>query len=72
MKNKRIKNIIIISLALFAIMLLSTLLVISFNYLIGFNTNINNEDVSTSIAAVAFSIALLLRYFYDKVFVSKK
>ena len=72
MKNKRIKNIILISLALFAIMLLSTLLVISFNYFIGLNTNINNEDVSTSIAAVAFSIALLLRYFYDKIFLSKK
>lgn len=72
MKNKRIKNITIISLALFAIMLLSTLLVIGFNYLVGFNTNINNEDVSTSIAAVAFAIALLLRYFYDKIFISKK
>jgi len=72
MKNKRIKNITIISLALFAIMLLSTLLVIGFNYLVGFNTIINNEDVSTSIAAVAFAIALLLRYFYDKIFISKK
>ena len=60
------KNIIIVTLALFAIMLLSTLLVIGFNFVLGFSTDINTNNVSTSISAVAFSIALILRYLYGK------
>jgi membrane protein CcdC involved in cytochrome C biogenesis len=66
MRNKKIKNIFIAALALFGIMLASTLIVISFNYLIGFSTDVNTNDVATSIAAVAFSIAIAWRYLYDK------
>ncbi|MEA3499042.1 MAG: hypothetical protein U9R16_08285 [Campylobacterota bacterium] len=66
MKNKSIKNILIVSIALFGIMLVSTLVVISFNSFIGFSTDVNNNDVATSIAAVAFTIALIWRYLYDK------
>jgi len=66
MKNKPVKNILIVSLSLLAIMLTATLLVIGFNYLVGYSTDTNNEDVATSIAAFAFAIALLLRFFFDK------
>ena len=66
MKNKRVKNIIILSLSLFGIMLISTLIVIGFNFLIGFSTDVQNDDVATSIAAVAFTIAVAMRYLYDK------
>lgn len=47
-------------------MSLSTLLTLSFNFLVGFSTNIQNDDVATSIAAVAFGIGILLKYFYEK------
>ena len=60
------KNIIIVSLALFGIMLVSTLLVIGFNSVVGFSTDINTNNVATSIAAVAFAIAVIWRYLYDK------
>lgn len=66
MQNKSLKNIIIVSSSLIAIMLVSTLIVISFNSFIGFSTDVNNEDVSTSIAAVAFVIALIWKYLFDK------
>ena len=59
------KNILLLSISLFTIMLISTLIVIVFNYYIGFSTDISNDNVSTSIAAVAFSIAVILRYLYD-------
>lgn len=60
------KNILIISLALFAIMSLATLVTLGFNSFVGFSTDIDNNEVATSIAAVAFTIALALRYFYEK------
>ena len=66
MKNTRVKNIIILSLSLFGIMLISTLIVIGFNFSIGFSTDVQNDDVATSIAAVAFAIAVAMRYLYDK------
>lgn len=66
MKNISIKNIIIVSLALFGIMLVSTLLVVGFNSIVGFSTDINTNNVATSIAAVAFGIAVIWRYLYDK------
>ena len=67
MENKSIKNILIVSVALFGIMLVSTLIVIGFNTFIGFSTDVNNDDVATSIAAVAFTIAVIWKYFYDKI-----
>jgi len=67
MKNISLKNILIVSLALFGIMLVSTLVVISFNSIMGFSTDINTNNVATSIAAVAFGIAIIWRYLYDKV-----
>ncbi|MGB3750428.1 MAG: hypothetical protein WA945_02580 [Arcobacteraceae bacterium] len=66
MKNNSFKNILILFLALIAIMSLSTLLTLSFNFLIGFSTDIQNDDVATSIAAVAFGIGVLLKYLYEK------
>jgi len=66
MKNSSFKNILILFLSLIAIMSLSTLLTLSFNFLVGFSTNIQNDDVATSIAAVAFGIGILLKYFYEK------
>ena len=68
MKNKSIKNIFIVSISLFGIMLVSTLIVIAFNSFIGFSTDVNNVDVATSIAAVAFTIAVIWRYLYDKIY----
>jgi len=66
MKNNSFKNILILFLALIVIMSLSTLLTLGFNFFIGFSTDIQNEDVTTSIAAVAFCIGILLKYFYEK------
>lgn len=66
MKNKSIKNILIVSIALFGIMLVSTLVILGFNSLMGFSTDINTNDVSTSIAALAFFIAIIWRYFINK------
>ena len=60
------KNIVIVSLVLIIIMIVATGIVMGINTLIGFSTDLNNNDVATSIAAVAFSIALILRYIYDK------
>jgi len=45
-------------------MLVSTLIVLGFNSIVGFSTNLNDEDVATATAAVAFIIGLLLKYFY--------
>ena len=67
MKNTSIKNILILALSLFAIMLIATLIVIGFNFFIGFSTDVQNDDVATSIAAVAFAIAVLIRYLYQKI-----
>ena len=71
MKNTKVKNILILSISLFGIMLISTLIVIGFNFSIGFSTDVSNDDVATSIAAVAFAIAVAMRYLYDKVYSSK-
>ncbi|MGB5866403.1 MAG: hypothetical protein WBG69_00900 [Arcobacteraceae bacterium] len=43
----------------------STLIVLGINYFIGFSTDINNNDVATSIAGVAFLIAIAWRYLYE-------
>lgn len=67
MKNTTLKNILILSISLFGIMLVSTLIVIGFNSFIGFSTDVSNDDVATSIAAVAFAIALGLKYLYYKI-----
>lgn len=67
MNNQTIKNIFILAFSLIIIMLISTLIVVGFNSIVGFNTDVNNDNVATSIAAVAFIIALILRYFYEKV-----
>ena len=67
MNNTSLKNILILALSLFAIILIATLIVIGFNFFIGFNTDVQNDDVATSIAAVAFAIALAVRYLYDKI-----
>ncbi|MCK5111862.1 MAG: hypothetical protein KAQ94_10110 [Arcobacteraceae bacterium] len=66
MNNKSIKNILIVAFALFGIMVVSTLIVTTFNYSIGFSTDVNNNDVSTCIAAVAFVLAVIWKYLYDK------
>jgi uncharacterized membrane protein len=66
MKNISIKNILIIAIALFGIMIVATLIVVGFNSLIGFSTDVNNNKVATSIAAVAFTIALIWKFLYDK------
>jgi len=63
------KNIIIVTLSLIAIMLISTTLVIWFNSYIGFSTDVNNNDVATSISAVAFLIAVIWKYLYDKKYI---
>jgi len=47
-------------------MIVSTVIVISFNYIFGFSTDVNNEHVSTIIAAVAFAIAIVWKYLFDK------
>ena len=60
------KNILIVSLALFAIMTVATGIVIAFNSILGFSIDINNEDVATSIAAVAFAIGVAMKFIYDK------
>jgi len=66
MQNNSLKNIFIIFIALLGITIVATFVVLGFNSLIGFTTDINNEDVATSIAAVAFSIGLLLKLVYEK------
>ena len=60
------KNIIIVTAVLIGIMLASTTIVIGFNSYIGFSTDVNNNDVATSISAVAFAIAVIWKYLYDK------
>jgi len=60
------KNILIIALALFIIMTLSSVIVMGFNHLVGLSTDVNNEDVATSIAAVAFTIGVSMKFIYDK------
>ena len=66
MKNKTLKNILIISISLFIIMLIATTIVLTFNSYLGFSTDTNDENVATGIAAIAFLIALILRFFYYK------
>jgi len=60
------KNIIILSITLLGIMLVSTILVLIFNSSLDLNTDVNNHDVATSIAGVAFLIALIWKYIFDK------
>lgn len=67
MKKTSIKNILILSAALIGIMLTSTLIVTGFNSFMGFSTDLDNDDVATAIAAVAFGIAIVWRYLYEKI-----
>jgi hypothetical protein len=60
------KNILIIAIALFVIMTLATIIVIGFNSIAGLSTNVHNDDVATSIAAVAFAIGVIMKFVYDK------
>jgi len=60
------KNILIIALSLFAIMTLASVIVMGFNHLARLSTDVNNEDVATSIAAVAFAIGVVIKFIYDK------
>ena len=55
------KNILILCISLVGIMLASTAIVLTFNSLFGFSTDVNTNDVSTSIAAIAFLIAVICR-----------
>lgn len=66
MQNNQLNNLFTIFIFLLGITIIATLIVVGFNYLIGFSTDINNEDVATSIAAVAFFIGVLLKYIYEK------
>jgi len=60
------KNIIILCIALLGIMLASTILVLIFNSSLGLSTDVNDNDVATSIAGVAFLIAVIWKYIFDK------
>lgn len=66
MENNSLNNIFIIFAALIGITIVASLIVLGFNFSFGFSTDINNEDVATSIAAVAFCIGLVLKYIYEK------
>jgi len=46
-------------------MLIATSIVVGFNSFFELSTDINNNDVATSIAAVAFLIAIAWRYLYE-------
>ena len=65
MKNTALKNIILVSLSLIGIMLIATSIVVGFNSFFELSTDINNNDVATSIAGVAFLIAIAWRYLYE-------
>ncbi len=60
------KNILTLAIVLFSIMLVSTLAVIGFNNFVGFSTDVSNNEVATSISAIAFCIAVALKFIYDK------
>ena len=60
------KNILIITLSLFVIMTVSSVIVVGFNSLAELSTDVNNEDVATSIAAVPFAIGVAIKFIYDK------
>jgi len=62
--SSRIKNIAIVTIALVIIMLLSTLIVLGFNSILGFSTDVNNNDVATMISVVAFAFAVALKFYY--------
>jgi len=66
MNSKSMKNILIIAGSLIGIMLVSTLIVIVVNSFIGLSTDTNNVDVATSISALAFGIAVMWKYLYDR------
>lgn len=66
MNNSSFKNILIISIALIGIMIVATIVVVGFNSILGLNTDVNNNDVATAIAAVAFVIGVLWKLLYDR------
>jgi len=65
-KNQTVNNILIITLSLIGIMLLSTFLVVGFNYLVGFSIDVDNDHVATAISAVAFVIAVVWKFIFDR------
>lgn len=66
MNNQSLKNILIVSVALFGIMIVSTAIVIAFNRIFEFSTDLTNEDVLTAISFVAFCIAVIWKFIFDK------
>lgn len=66
MNNQSFKNILIVSVALFGIMVVSTALVVGFNRVFELSTNLANEDVLTAISFVAFCIAVVWKFLFDK------
>jgi hypothetical protein len=69
--NSSFKDIVILVLVLFVIMLVSTLIVLGFNATLGFSTDVSNDDVLTAISIVSFLLAIVLKYFYEKKFESQ-
>jgi hypothetical protein len=67
MQNSSIKDIITLAIALFVIVFLSTLSVLGFNSVVGFSTDLSNDDVLTSISVVSFLFGLALKYYNDKI-----
>lgn len=65
MQNNSIKDIVILLIALVAIMFISTLIVLGFNSIIGFSTDVSNDDVLTAISVVSFLLAVGLKYYND-------
>ena len=55
-----------LALGLLGIMIISTIVVVAFNSIVGLSTDVGDDDVSTSIAVIAFGIALVLRFVYFK------
>jgi hypothetical protein len=64
--NDSRKEIITLLVALVVIMLASTLLVLGFNSIVGFSTDVGNDDVLTAISVVSFLVAVILKYVYNK------
>lgn len=60
------KNSFLVVSTLVGIMLLAILIVLGFNSVVGYTTDLQNDDVLTAVAAVAFGIALVLKFLYEK------
>jgi hypothetical protein len=58
MQNSSLKEILVLVIALFVIVLVSTFIVLGVNSLIGFSTDVGNNDVLTAISVVSFCLLL--------------